>query len=119
MQCLMFNTLKIKNFLQHTENSETPGTSIDPGNGDKTYSDVSVFSRGCQSSRGKRHEGGILSEFQEARSSDVGNHLRKRASAGANHRITFYARIKTSTVLAFAFLLRYHSISYISDAPNH
>lgn len=53
----MFDVLKQKNFVWRTGNSETPGTSIDPRNGDKAYSDVSVFSRGCQISRGKRHEG--------------------------------------------------------------
>lgn len=36
---------------------ETPDISIDPDNGNKAYSDVSVFSRECQSSRGKQHEG--------------------------------------------------------------
>jgi len=39
----------------------------------------------------------------------VGNHLRGRASAGANHRITFYVRIKTNTALTFAFLLGSYS----------
>lgn len=61
----------------------------------------------------------ILSEFQEAESSDVENHLRKRASAGANHRITFYVRIKNSTALAFAFLLHYSQPPDISKSPNY
>ena len=61
-----------------------------------------------------------LSEFQEAGSLDVGNHLRERASAGANHRITFYVRIKTSTALVFAFLLRYYSQpSDIGESLNY
>jgi len=87
---------------------DTSGIRIDRNN-DKTYSNVSVFSRGCQSSSRVAVWGWILSE--EAGSSDVGNHLRERASADANHRITFYVRIKTNTALAFAFLLGYYSQS--------